>query len=115
MVGDFWAIYRLDVRAYIRDNDDLGLIVELVGRLTHEERSLYRLKQAGIHERYLGWNLTHTLLADLIDALNWNTSVTSSHGSKSRPKKPTPYPRPTDTREFRPKSVKEMKGFDLRS
>lgn len=115
MVGDFWVIYRLDVKAYLRENDDLSLIVELVGRLSYEERSLYRLKKTGTQDKFFGWGLTHTLLADLIDALNWNTSVTSSHGSKTRPKKPSEYPRPSDSREFRPKSVKDLKGFDLRS
>lgn len=42
------------------------------------------------------WTRTDYILADLWDAMNWNTAVTVGVAAGKEPKQPTPYPRPGD-------------------
>lgn len=42
------------------------------------------------------WARTDFILADLWDAMNWNTAVTIGVAAGKEPAQPTPYPRPGD-------------------
>lgn len=49
------------------------------------------------------WKSTEPLIADLIDAVNYNTYVLTQSNSKQRVKQPKPYPRPDYLKKYRAK------------
>lgn len=98
--SDLLALYGFDIWDAIDGRVPVRRALALLDRLTHESRSVWRAKQLGGSElkdysRYLDWNATTYVIADLIDAVNQNSAYLigiNSDGNKM-PDVP-PYPRP---------------------
>lgn len=105
ILGDLWALYRLDFWEAIT-SPRVDVLMECVKRLSFEPHSLWRANMLG-GEKWFGWGLQEAMTADLIDALNFNTSATAVN-KKAKPGKPVERPQGSDeTRTYQPKSVKE--------
>lgn len=89
------------------------MLEQCIGRLPYEPRSLWRARELG-DEKWLGWDLHTALSADLIDALNFQTSATAVN-KKARLKHPVerPEPKKTTPKEHRPKSVADMRWGEV--
>lgn len=66
-----------------------------------------RAKRLGGPEHY-GWGRGDEYLPVIGDLIQQNTSVTAAHGSKRRPRKVTPLPRPERTRTNIAKSLDDV-------
>jgi hypothetical protein len=55
------------------------------------------------------WRSTEALLADLCDAMNYNTYAVIQANSKQKVKQPQPYPRPDYLKKYREKNDKTPK------
>lgn len=82
-------------------------------RIPLEPNSLWAAKERGGPE-YFGWSEDSFQLANIVDSINQNTSVTAAHGSGKRAKKVPAVYRPTDKAQVqRPKSIREMGKFKI--
>lgn len=95
---------------------DFRLVHSLIERLPFEPNSLLGAKLKGNKAEHFGWGVGEYQNANLIDAVNLNTSVTQVAGTKKRPKVPKPSFRPgaKNVRQLKPKSIKDMKNIQLR-
>lgn len=78
-----------------------------MARLALEPESVWRAQQLG-GEKWFGWSLQTSLSADIIDALNFQTSATATN-KKAKLKHPVARPDPkAKPVEVRSKSVSDM-------
>lgn len=110
ILADLWALYRLDFHEQI-DRARTDLLEQCIERLPYEPWSRWRALELG-GEKWLGWDLHSSLLADLIDAINFQTSATAVN-KKAKLRHPVERPEPKkQTIEQRPESVAEMRWGD---
>lgn len=103
----------------------MQLAASLIQRLKYEPRSVWRAKQLGgpelkDHMRFIGWDASTDVLADIYDAINANTRTIMAIVSEDESKIPDipHYPRPGDdtpeVKEEKPKPSLEDFGAQLR-
>lgn len=87
------------------------MLWQCVQRLPYEPRSLWRAQELG-GEKWFGWDLPTSLLADLIDAVKFQTSATAVN-KKARLKDPVERPDPKKKPvEDKPSTVADMRWGD---
>lgn len=99
-------LFRIDVDEEL-DGYDLSRLAGCLSRLPYEPGSAFRAELLG-GMKWLHWGHTEVLLADLYDAINFQTSATAQN-KKAKPGKPYPRPEGKDPEpEVRTVSVAEM-------
>lgn len=88
----------------------MAVLTECISRLALEPDSVWRARELG-GEKWFGWGMVSSLLADLVDATNFNTSATATN-KKAKLKNPVERPGGKKTIEQRPKSVADMRWGD---
>lgn len=108
--SDLLALYGFDIWDAIDGRVPLRRAITLLDRLAYEPKSVWRAKQLGGPEledysRYLNWDTTTYVLADLIDVVRENTAVFVGANSEGH-KMPEfdPYPRPDHQKVQSPKA-----------
>lgn len=86
---DLAALFNFDVDRVFLGLERPQLAFRLLRRLVVEPWSEYRAKLLG-GEEHLGWSVDTYKTAELINHLKINTEITRVHGSKAKPKEPTP-------------------------
>lgn len=110
VLSDLWVLYRLDFDEQI-GKPRVDLLVQCIERLPYEPWSRWRARELG-GEKWLGWDLHAALIADLIDAINFQTSATAVN-KKAKLSHPVERPEPKkQTIERRPESVADMRWGD---
>lgn len=98
--SDLLALFGFDIWDAIDGRVPIRRAYTLLDRLRHEPNSVWRAKQLAGPElkdfsEFLGWDAKVYALADLIDAVNQNTSMLVAVNSESHEvPEVTPYPRP---------------------
>jgi len=106
VLGDLWALYRLDFYEAVKA-PRVDVLQQCMARLAVEPGSIWRAKELG-GEKWFGWSMQSSLQADLIDAINFQTSATATN-KKAKLKNPVERPDPKSKPvEVRSKSVSSM-------
>lgn len=98
--SDLLAIFGFDIWDAIDGRVPIRRAMAYLDRLCYEPRSVWRAKQLGGSELkdyapYIGWDQTHTMLADLSDQVQYLTKLYLGANSESRKvEEVDPYPRP---------------------
>lgn len=106
--SDLLALYGFDIWDAIDGRVPVRRAITLLDRLTYEPRSIWRAKQLGGSELedyapYIGWELTHTMMADLSDQIQLLTNVYRAVNSENRKvAELEPYPRPSTKKIEKP-------------
>ncbi|WP_164737718.1 hypothetical protein [Streptomyces luteoverticillatus] len=91
--ADLRRFYSVDLLAYFRGEMSARAVLALVENLPDDAAVMAALLGG---RQAVGWDVHAHILADLVDAVQWNTYVALVQRAK-RPgalEKPTPYPRP---------------------
>ena len=107
IVGDLWALYRLDFWEEV-SRPRIDVLMQCVKRLALEPNSVWRAQLLG-GEKWFGWDMNSTLIADLIDATAFQTNATAVN-KKAKPGKPIERPKAdAEKRTYQPKRVKDVR------
>ncbi|MEV4434792.1 hypothetical protein [Streptomyces sp. NPDC049585] len=91
--ADLRRFYSVDLLAYFRGEMSARAVLALVENLPDDAAVMAALLGG---RQAVGWDVHAHILADLVDAVQWNTYVALAQRAK-RPgalEKPSPYPRP---------------------
>ena len=98
--SDLLALYGFDIWDAIDGRVPVRRALQLIDRLGHEPKSIWRAKTFGgselkDYQKFIGWDANTYLMADMIDAVSLNTLIIMSALSdgKNVPEF-EPYPRP---------------------
>lgn len=105
MIGDLWALYRLDFYEAVWAQR-VSILLQCISRLAVEPNSLWRAKQLG-GEKWFGWSPLHELVASLIDGQTFQTQATAQN-KKAKYKQVVDRPQAKQKTTYKPKSVKTM-------
>ncbi|WP_116210101.1 hypothetical protein [Streptomyces olivoreticuli] len=93
LYADLRRFYSVDLLAYFRGEMSARAVLALVENLPDDAAVMAALLGG---RQAVGWDVQSHILADLVDAVQWNTYVLLAQKAK-RPgalEKPKPYPRP---------------------
>ncbi|AIG78467.1 Hypothetical protein AJAP_28145 [Amycolatopsis japonica] len=93
ILADFQQYYRIDLADVLRPGSGLSArrALALLRQLPIESATVAQLRGG---PEFRGWGITQYLLADLVDAVQFNTHAFISANSKKKPKPPQPFDRP---------------------
>lgn len=98
--SDLLAIFGFDIWDAIDGRVPVRRALMYLDRLAYEPKSIWRAKQLGGPELedytpYIGWDLTHSMLADLNDQVQFLINMTQAINSENHQMAEIdPYPRP---------------------
>lgn len=105
------GLYGFDIHDVFSGKAPIRVAFAYLNRLVYEPWSVWRANQLGGPE-HLGWTPDTYRQAELIDAMNVNTVITSNVGSKRPPKMPDPAFRPK-LKEPEVKMVESLDDFNI--
>lgn len=114
--SDLLALYGFDIWDAIDGRVPIRQAVTLINRLSFEPMSIWRAKEFGgpeleSYSRYIGWDANSYILADVVDAVNSNTSsFIAANSSGNNVPELKPYPRPGQG-EDKPTPVASLDDF----
>lgn len=99
--SDLLALYGFDIWDAIDGRVPVRRALQLIERLGHEPKSIWRAKTFGgselkDYQKFIGWDANTYAIADLIDAVSYNTIVLMAVNASDDKNVPDfePYPRP---------------------
>lgn len=117
MAGDLRALFGFSPEE-VWEPSGLTLATQLIDRLAFEPRSIWRARQiesvpaksasTDTALPFFAWDETSNALALIADELQALRNQVAAMGSGKRPRKITPYPRPTKRKKHTPKSLDQV-------